>query len=85
MNFPRKWQRHEQPEPRGQSFLAEAKNAFHEMFEAHAKAAEDFPSVEDFLEELERRAWKLAEELVKKSWHNGVTRGRAGKQAPRRS
>lgn len=68
----------EQPQsPKASDFWVQAKGTFQDVFRSYASREEEFDSLQAFLEALAKDAWKIAEQLVKVSFANGLARGKA--------
>ena len=67
----------------GKAFLTEARDQFAELFGGYVDMEDEFDGLAEFTEALEAEAWKLCEEIVKRSYRNGVTRGQRRQKSDR--
>lgn len=59
----------------GKGFLAQAKAQLHEVFSAVLQKSDDFPTLDEYTDALEKEAWSVTEAIAKASWKNGIARG----------
>ena len=70
----------------GKTFLSEARQEFAALFQGYVEREDEedqFDSLAEFADALEAEAWKLCEEIVKRSYRNGVTRGQRRQKSDR--
>jgi hypothetical protein len=80
MDFPSKKNgQTKKPESDGQKFLTNAKERHAEIFQSFLAKADEFPSVDEYTDAIEKESWKFTELLTKESWRNGLARGQARK------
>lgn len=77
MDFPSKSKQQRPQRADGASFLKNAKAEHEALFVSHIGKADEFVSVDEYTDALQAAAWKLTEQIAKKSWKNGVARGEA--------
>lgn len=67
----------------GKTFLAEARQAHSSLYEEYAEGGEEsYDSLGALLTDLEQDVWqRVVEPLVKKSYANGVRKGRSQRRA----
>lgn len=71
------------PSPDGKAFLTQAREEFAALFESYVDMEDEFESLAEFGEALETAAWTFVEELTKRSFKNGLTRGRGRQKSDR--
>lgn len=63
------------------SFLAQAKHEHAELFRQYLANQGEFADLEEYSDGLQADAWSLTEQIAKRSYRNGIARGRSAKSS----
>lgn len=82
MDFPGSKPTAARPQTEGSKFLTQAREQHAQMFGTFLAKVDEYKSVEEYLDTIEKASWAMLEAAAKASWKNGIARGQ-GRQASR--